>query len=120
MVPLADRGPALDQYVGVDLRVFANGNVLADDRIGADLDSFGQPGVRMHDCRRVYLYVLLQSVLHGYLSTTMAISSASATTAPSTSAFALRLIMVDRSLTTSSSKRTWSPGVTGLRNFALS
>src|SRR5512143_1873541 len=120
LVSFPDRRPPLDENMGADLRIPADGHVLADDRVGAHLDALCQSRVRVHDCRGMYLHFVLECVLHISLSTIMAISSASATTAPSTCAFALRLRMVDRILITSSSKRTWSPGTTGLRNFALS
>jgi len=63
---------------------------------------------------------MLKSISRPYLSTIMAISSASATTAPSTFAVPLKAMTVPRCFVSSMSKRTWSPGRTGFRNFALS
>src|SRR3989449_5758717 len=55
-----------------------------------------------------------------HLSTTIAIISASATTCPSTYPTPFILQVFPRNDSISSSKRIWSPGTTGRRNFTWS
>src|SRR5208283_2418556 len=107
MVPLSDGCPALDHYMRRNLRIFAYGYVFADDGIGSYLHSLGQRGLGMYYCCRMYAHnILLQFFDHLSLSTIMAIISASATSAPSTFASALRLVILPRILRSSSSNRT--------------
>ena len=54
-----------------------------------------------------------------HLSTILAVISASATNFPSTLPFPLILHALRRMLTTSISKKIWSPGVTGRLHFTL-
>src|SRR5205823_11428012 len=89
-----------------------NHAIVADDRKRADFDIGGDLGVRRDDCRRVYP--------RRHRSRTIAAMSASATTSPSTLPTPRILQTVPRSCVISSSKRIWSPGFTGRRNFTLS
>ncbi len=58
-VPFSDRGPAFDQDMGRNLRVFSDRHMLPNDRIGPDLNALGDPRLRMYNCCWMNVHVLL-------------------------------------------------------------
>src|SRR5512135_1648323 len=105
VVSFTNRGPAFDQHMRFDFCIPADGHMFADDRVRPDHHVFSQVRFLMHYCCLMNIHSLLP-YQKSHLSTIMAINSASATTAPSTSAWALKPLIFDRDLFNSSSKRT--------------
>src|SRR5204862_6624902 len=92
----------------------ADGDPRPHDRAGADADVDAELCARVDHRGRVDLHA------HGRRSTTVASSSASATSWPSTNA-SPRIFIVRRFADSSVSwNLSWSPGTTGRRNFAPS
>src|SRR5439155_16361983 len=100
---------ALQHRVRGDVTALADRHVRADDRVRA------HGRVVRQLCRRID-----QRGPVDHFSVTIAIISASATTCPSTYPTPFILHVLPRNWTISSSKRIWSPGTTGRRNFTLS
>ena len=100
---------ALEDGVRRDPAALAYGDPWADHAIRPDRNVGAELGGRIDERGPV-----------DHLSTTIAIISASATTCPSTNPAPFILHVLPRNCTMSSSKRIWSPGTTGRRNFTLS
>src|SRR2546421_1744765 len=106
---LADACVPLEDGVGRDAAALAHGNVRADHAVRPHGHVGAKLGGRIDERRPV-----------DHLSTTIAIISASATTCPSTNPAPFILQVLPRNWSMSSSKRIWSPGTTGRRNFTWS
>src|SRR5688500_10415494 len=103
---------------GLDRAPIADHAAVADDGVRADGHVVPELRPRRHDRGR------MDSGHHSgrlaHRSRTMAAITASATTSPSTFATPFILQIRPRICTTSSSNRSWSPGLTGRRHFTLS
>src|SRR6266850_1103397 len=106
---LGHAGVALEHGMGADIAPLRHGDPRTDHAVRADRDVGAELGGRVDEGGPV-----------DHLSTTIAIISASATTCPSTNTAPFILHVLPRNWTISSSKRIWSPGTTGRRNFTLS
>ena len=103
------RVAAFDDHVGTDAGALADLHVLADHRIGADLDALGKPGARMNDGGRVDAHRLIAHM-----------KSASVASSPSTRATAENFQMLRILRTIWASITSWSPGTTGRLKRTLS
>src|SRR5512141_2021710 len=105
MIPFADGRPAFDEHMALDPCIPADLHVLADDGIRSYLHVVRKLGFGVYHCRWMDLHTaLLRDHFAGaFLSTIMAIISASATIAPSTLAVPLKVLMGPRSFASSSS-----------------
>src|SRR5205823_6072609 len=106
---VADLDVALEHRVRRDLTALPDRHARADDHVRPDGDVAADVGGGIDQGGPV-----------DHRSTTVAIMSASATTCPSTYPTPFILHVLPRNCSISSSKRIWSPGTTGRRNFTLS
>src|SRR5687767_12600171 len=111
--PAAKRDVSLQGRTGSDHTVIADNAIFTHHRERADLDSLAELDIGRDDRARM-------DARTRHRSRTIAAMSASATTSPSTFPTPRILHTLPRSWTISSSKRIWSPGLTGRRNFTLS
>src|SRR5205085_7727250 len=110
-----DRGPPGHQGVTADARAVADLDARADDRARSDLDAGAELGAVVDERRRV------NGGGHaGLRSTTVASSSASATSWSSTNASPFIFDVDPLSLSSVSLNLSWPPRVTGRRQRAPS
>jgi hypothetical protein len=102
-----------DHHMAVQPHALPQLNAVADDAVGTDRDALGQFCAPVDDRRRMHVHQC-------QASTIIAVTSASATFAPSTRASQANRQMFARRRTLRTWYSTVSPGTTGLRNFPLS
>ena len=111
----ADPGPADDHRVRMDHDAVLEDGLGSDDRERSDADAFAETGAILDDRRGVNI-----GHRSGYSSAIRALMTASATLVPLTIASALNFQILPRLRTLRTWYSTVSPGITGLRNLALS
>ena len=121
-VVLADPGGPFEEVVGHQARARADFDVRADDAVGADFGGLGNPRAGVHDGGGMDRTSSDLSARRHFssLSASLHMTSASATTTPSTVATPAILATLALRLMTFISMRSVSPGTTGRRKRAFS